>query len=124
MVEDYIAKGNKARCSDGSEIALGLQKAFKMFLNINVTPTNFSTSKMEFSLIIENNPLIEFVYLPPDRQNILYSNALIGGIRGALASIRIEVQAHFVQDQLRGDPTNEIRIKIVRFIEEAPCGDD
>lgn len=41
----------------------------------------------EFSLILENNPLTEFVDLPPEHPKLLYSNVLVGAIRGALHNV-------------------------------------
>ena len=42
----------------------------------------------EFSLVIENNPLAEFVELPEGRNNLWYSSILIGVIKGALEMVR------------------------------------
>ena len=40
------------------------QVGFKMFLGISPTITNWSPAGDEFSLLIENNPLTDFVELP------------------------------------------------------------
>lgn len=95
-----------------------------------VTPTvsGWSASGDEFSLVFDTNPLTEFVELPvgdPDLQNLRYSQVLCGAIRGAMEMVHLEVQAAFVQDQLKGDPVTEIRVRFIRRLQEAvPAGDD
>lgn len=42
-----------------------------------------------------------------------------------LTQIQLEVDVRFVQDQLKGDDTTEIRVKFVRKLEDVvPAGDD
>ncbi|MCL4170310.1 UNVERIFIED_CONTAM: hypothetical protein GTU68_022659 [Idotea baltica] len=95
-----------------------------MFLGFSPSVTNFSPSGTEFSLVFDSNPLIEFVELPDGHSNLLYSNILAGAIRGALQNVQLDVSCHFVQDQLRGDPNTEIRVKFNRRIEEITTGED
>ena len=58
-----------------------------MFLNISPIVTNWSASGDAFSLILDPNPLTEFVELPEDKQKLNYSNILCGVIRGALQMV-------------------------------------
>ncbi|KAG7245120.1 hypothetical protein INR49_023686 [Caranx melampygus] len=77
----------------------------------------------EFSLILENNPLVDFVELPDNHSTLIYSNLLCGVLRGALEMMAVDVR--FVQDTLRGDNVTEIRMKFIKRIEEnLPAGDD
>lgn len=62
-------------------------QGFKIFLGITPTVTKMSAGGDEFSLILENNPLTEFVDLPPEHPKLLYSNVLVGAIRGALHNV-------------------------------------
>uniref|UniRef100_A0A0X3NWV0 Trafficking protein particle complex subunit n=1 Tax=Schistocephalus solidus TaxID=70667 RepID=A0A0X3NWV0_SCHSO len=124
LVEDFVAKGNSGRCSDFKETANQLVKGFKLFLGIAPTVTKFSAAGDEFSLILESNPLTEFVDLPANHPGLLYCNVLPGAIRGALHNVQLEVTARIVQDQLRGDKVNEIRVKFVRRIKEICVGED
>ncbi|VDP34263.1 unnamed protein product [Schistosoma margrebowiei] len=94
LVEDYLARGNPGRCNDFKETAEAIVKGFKIFLGITPTICKFSSAGDEFSLVLENNPLTEFVDLPAEHQNLLYSN------------VQLEVEARFVQDQLRAMALN------------------
>ena len=39
--------------------------------------------------------------------------------------VQLEVEVKFIQDQLKGDDTTEIRVKFVKKLEDAvPAGDD
>ena len=72
-----------------------LQHGFKMFLGITPVVTNWSPAGDEFSLLIENNPLIDFVELPEGHNRLNYSNILCGALRGALEMVGIYC-CHFV----------------------------
>ena len=65
------------------------QVAFKMYLGITPTVTCNNASRNEFSLILDKNPLVEFVEeLPTGRSSLCYCNLLCGIIRGALEMVR------------------------------------
>lgn len=64
------------------------QQGFKTFLGIVPVIANWSPKGDEFSLILESNPLTDFVELPEDHPNLLYSNIICGVIRGALEMVR------------------------------------
>lgn len=125
IIEDFLARTNVGRCYDFRDTADKVQMAFKMYLGINPSITNWSAAGDEFSLILESNPLTEFVELPDSHVNLKYSNIIPGVIRGALEMVQTEVVACFVHDQLKGDTTSELRIKFVRRLEDAiPAGED
>lgn len=58
-----------------------------MFLGIVPTVANWNSKGDEFSLILEQNPLVDFVELPEDHPNLLYSNVICGVISGALEMV-------------------------------------
>ena len=73
-----------------------LQHGFKMFLGITPVVTNWSPAGDEFSLLIENNPLIDFVELPEGHNRLNYSNILCGALRGALEMVAVLLLALYV----------------------------
>ena len=58
-----------------------------MFLGITPAVTNWSAAGDEFSLIMEHNPLTDFVELPDGHSSLNYSNMLCGVLRGALEMV-------------------------------------
>ncbi len=123
------------------------QVGFKSFLNISPSVTHgappststsprpmstgsaapTATSGAYFTLTLDENPLAEFVELPEDalEGGLWFSNVLCGVLRGALEMVQMQVQAEFVSDVLRGDETTEIRVRLIKTLdEEIPVGDD
>lgn len=126
LVEDFLARSTVGRCTDFRETADVIAKiGFKMFLGVTPVVSNWSTAGDEFSLILENNPLTDFVELPEGHGSLNYSNILCGVLRGALEMVQMDVSVWFVQDQLKGDSITEIRLKFVKRLEDAiPAGED
>lgn len=112
LIEDFLARTNMPRCTDFRDTGEIISKVgFKMFLNTTPTvihhnrgsmpadglgssPTAASQnqqSQQEFSLILEENPLSEFVEMPPDAREggLWWSNVLAGVIRGALEMVSV-----------------------------------
>jgi hypothetical protein len=76
----------------------------------------------EFSLILDSNPLVEFVEIPAKYSKLSYSQVICGAIHGALEALHLKVNASLVKDV--PDPT-EIHVKFIRVLHEyMPTGDE
>lgn len=126
LIDEFLAKANVSRCSDFRESADIIAKVgFKMFLGVSATVGGWSADGTECSLLLEDNPLVDFVELPEACAGLSYCNLLCGVLRGALEQVNLKTQAHFARDMLRGDDAFEIRLKLVEQVaEEYPYKDD
>lgn len=131
MIEDFLSRSPQiGRCADLRETADVLSKqAFKMFMGIQPVVTNWSSTFDEFSLVLDPNPLIEFVELPDDGRldGLCYSQIICGALRGALEMVQLKVECSVKSEQLREgtSSTTEICVKFLEIIQDAvPIGED
>ncbi|ODV95849.1 hypothetical protein PACTADRAFT_2156 [Pachysolen tannophilus NRRL Y-2460] len=129
LVEEFFAKTGLGRCTSFKDTSEVISKiGFKMFLNITPTVTNWSGDGKQFSLILDDNPLTDFVELPEDNNaanELWYSNVLCGVLRGCLEMVQLDCDVYFVSDVLRGDPITEMRLKLNKFLkDEVPAGEE
>jgi trafficking protein particle complex subunit 3 len=152
LIEDFLAKSNPARCGSFRDVAEMISKVgFKIFLNVTPVVTNWTADNKQFSLQFEENPLADFVELPDDgraQDELWFSNILCGVLRGALEmvswccsffyrppvcskvcadacyQVQMQIEAHFVSDILKGNDTTEMRVTLIRYIEDEMPPDD
>ncbi|KAK9835170.1 hypothetical protein WJX81_003039 [Elliptochloris bilobata] len=126
LIDEFLAKSKTGKCGDFRETVDRVAKVgFRMFLNTTAAVTNWNAEGTECSLILEDNPLTDFVELPEGCQNLVYCNVLCGVIRGALEQVSINTECSFVRDVLRGSDVSELRLKLLSLNkEEYPFKDD
>ncbi|BGP22397.1 hypothetical protein JCM10295v2_001276 [Rhodotorula toruloides] len=133
LIEDFLARTGLARCRDFSEVGETMAKvAFRSFLSITPTlihhPAQPPTQPQPaFSLIFDENPLTDFVELPEEavEGGLVYAKILEGVIRGAMEMVQTSVEAKIVSDALCGDEKTELRVTLIRYLEEEmPPGDE
>ncbi|XP_007472452.1 PREDICTED: LOW QUALITY PROTEIN: trafficking protein particle complex 3-like [Lipotes vexillifer] len=91
-----------------------------MCLGITPSVTCNNSSRNEFSLILDKNPLVEFVEeLPAGRSSLCYCSSLCGIIiREALEMVHLAADVTFLQNRLKGDSVTEIGITFLKKLDE------
>lgn len=139
LVDELLAKANIGQCSDFRETAQTIAKVgFKMFLGVNANVTNMNDEGTEFSLVLEENPLNDFVELPDHLQvghprgrtvavnacrTCATRTSTVGSFAGlwrwsapaarsadAVVQVNMRVECSFVKDVLSGDDATEIKV--------------
>ena len=96
MIDEFFARQvpHQDNCKDFKQTMEVLAKqGFKTFLGIVPEITDWREDKKSCSLVLKENPLAEFVVLPPHfKSELWYSNVIAGVIRGALEMINLKVK--------------------------------
>ena len=72
---------------------------------------------------LPDNPLADFVELPPTYSELRYSSLLCGVIRGALEMVSVRVDCRFIRDVLNGDDTTEMRVTVKEVMADVAGSD-
>ncbi|AED96535.1 putative transport protein particle (TRAPP) component [Arabidopsis thaliana] len=126
LIDEFLAKSGVSRCVDFKETAEMIAKVgFKMFLGVTASVTSWDSDGTCCSIILEDNPLVDFVELPDTCQGLYYCNVLSGVIRGALEMVSMKTEVTWTRDVLRGDDAYELQVKLLKQVaEEYPYKDD
>ncbi|KAL9283466.1 putative transport protein particle (TRAPP) component [Arabidopsis thaliana] len=126
LIDEFLAKSGVSRCVDFKETAEMIAKVgFKMFLGVTASVTSWDADGTCCSIILEDNPLVDFVELPDTCQGLYYCNVLSGVIRGALEMVSMKTEVTWTRDVLRGDDAYELQVKLLKQVaEEYPYKDD
>lgn len=91
LIDEFLARSGLGRCRDLRETAEVIAKVgFKMFLGYSGSVLKMNAKKGSFHLVLEDNPLIDFVELPAQyKETLIYNNILCGVIRGALEMVQL-----------------------------------
>lgn len=66
-----------------------------MFLGVTASVSSWDADGTCCSIILEDNPLVDFVELPDTCQGLYYCNVLSGVIRGALEMVSLLLSSKF-----------------------------
>jgi hypothetical protein len=120
LIDDFLANSGAGKCQTLRETADVIAKvAFKTFLGVTASVSSFDEKKQEFTLLLEDNPLSDFVELPEEyKDQLIYSNILCGVLRGALEMVQMRVECSFTKDALKGDEITEIKVHLIEIMKE------
>ncbi|OEH77050.1 trafficking protein particle complex subunit [Cyclospora cayetanensis] len=125
LVDEFLAKSGIGACAGFRETAEVIARlGLRMFLGVSAEVASWDSQEKSCSLILTENPLTDFVELPPALANLNYSNIICGVIRGALEQLRMRVSCYFVKDMLKGDDVYEIRLELKELMKEEFEDDD
>lgn len=126
LIDDFLANSGAGKCATLKDTADVIAKtAFKSFLGVTATVSSFDEKKQEFTLLLEDNPLADFVELPEEyKDQLSYSNILCGVIRGALEMVQMRVECSFTKDALRGDDITELKVHLIEIMKEDMPNDE
>ncbi|PHJ20835.1 bet3 transport [Cystoisospora suis] len=123
LVDEFLSKTGIGACAGFQQTAEVVAKlGFRMFLGITADVVKWNEEETCCSLILHENPLTDFVDLPPSLSQLHYSNLICGVIRGALEQMK--VNCRFVKDMLKGDDCYEIRLELIEIVREEFIDDE
>ncbi|KAL0693099.1 hypothetical protein Bca4012_060279 [Brassica carinata] len=86
---------------------------FKMFLGVTASVSSWDADGTCCSIVLEDNPLVDFVELPDTCQGLYYCN------------VSMKTEVTWTRDVLRGDDAYELQVKLLKQVaEEYPYKDD
>jgi len=120
MADEFFATTGIPYCQNFRDTAEVIAKVgFKMFLGLSADVVKWNHENNSCYIVLQENPLNEYVQLTPKLKGTLwYSNLLCGIIRGCLEQLQLKVECKFVKDKLRGDEQDVIRLQLLEVLAE------
>jgi len=120
IIDEFLAKSGVRHCGNFAETAdIVANVGFKMFLGVSVDVVGWNAEGTKCSLVFKDNPLEDFVELPPALGALSYSNLLCGVIAGALNQVNVQVKCTFEKDALKGDECTIIGLQLQEYLQDA-----
>lgn len=117
LVEDLLAK-TRLNCNSIREMAeIIAYVGFKMYLGVSAEVRMISDEDREFSLLLPETGLTDYVEIPDCYRDLKYLNILTGIIKGGLEMLGYETVVTLERDFLLGDEITELKVRIIKKTE-------
>ena len=123
LVDDLIDDFQRVDTSDQNKLMEKLICQLAQYY-LGIIGNYSQTGEKEFHLIFTENPISLYVELPESLEGLCYSNVICGIMRGMLEICGYEVKCEFVKDKIKGDDNNDMKITLVKYIEERFIDDE
>jgi hypothetical protein len=112
------------RCSTFRDAMQSLAAlAIPQYLGVAASVANWTADYSAADLVLESDPLCEFLEVPPALEGLRLASLLAGAVEGGLKAVRFSVVAAIVKDQSAGDARTEIRVELKEIVADA-AGDE
>ena len=117
LVDDLIDDFQRVDTSDQNKLMEKLICQLAQYY-LGIIGNYSQTGEKEFHLIFTENPISLYVELPESLEGLCYPNIICGILRGMMEISGFEIQCEFVKDKMKGDDMNDLKITLVKLIEE------
>lgn len=125
LIEEFNAKNEQQRCvdfRDTCETIAGV--ALRMFLGVGGHCADWNADHTSCLVVMETNPLADFVELPERYRDLSCGQMLCGVIVGALEQVQTRATCEWEKDALRGGDGFAMRVTLVGQIDTPYPFDD
>lgn len=128
FIEEVLAKAPELSSSKNNQFmdtADVVKVAFKLFLGVTVdiVTTNKEEDKTQYTVKMNENPLMVFVELPDDRQDLEYSQLLAGMVRGMLEMLQFDCHVTISKAAAVGKEVYELQVTLKQVL-QGGAGDE
>jgi hypothetical protein len=119
IIDEFLARSGAPRCGGfGDAVEIAAKVGFRMFLGVGASASPGPDDTV--LLTLDENPLCEFVELPPHLEKLQYCAILPGILRGALEQVHFLTECSVDADPLHGSGgSTALRIKLIEIVEDA-----